>query len=71
MILPNVQRVARLFTQGDWDRGFPLANAVYSYDEFLQAVAKFPYFCSESNLDNYTLDEVCMRELSTLFAHWG
>lgn len=51
-----MQRVARLFTQGDWDRGFPLADSVYSYDEFLQAVAKFPYFCSESNLDNYTLD---------------
>lgn len=39
--------------------------------DFLKAVAKFPQFCNEK-ADSYveaTLDEVCMIELTTIFAH--
>lgn len=71
MSMANVQRVTRLFTAADWSRGFPLANPVYSWDEFLKAVAKFPGFCSESYLDGWSIDDVCKREMATLFAHWG
>jgi len=63
--------VARLFTKADWDRGFPQANSVYSWDEFLKAVAKFPAFCNESELANWSVDDICKRSMSTLFAHWG
>jgi hypothetical protein len=71
MKMRNVQRVARLFTQADWDRGFPLANAVYSREEFLKAVAKFPAFCNETNLPDWSVDDTCKKELATIFAHWG
>jgi hypothetical protein len=39
MMRENVQRVIRLFTQMDWDEGFPLADPVYSWEGFLKAVA--------------------------------
>jgi len=71
MQMANVQRVARLFSQEDWNRGFPLANEVYSREEFLKAIAKFPGFCSESNIPNMSIDDVCKKELATIFAHWG
>ena len=45
----NVQRVMSLFSQADWDRGFPLADPIYTYTDFLRAVAKFPAFCNETN----------------------
>ena len=32
MARENVQRVARLFSEEDWERGFPQANPVYSRD---------------------------------------
>lgn len=34
-------------------------------------MAKFPSFCNESNKAEYNLDQMCRRELSTIFAHWG
>jgi hypothetical protein len=51
MSSPNVQRVMRLFSSADWDRGFPQANEIYTYDNFLKAVAKFPAFCNEKNTE--------------------
>jgi hypothetical protein len=30
-----------------WEYIFPLRNAVYTYEEFLKAVAKFPAVCAE------------------------
>ena len=66
----NVQRVQSFFTQADWNTAFPHADAIYTYTNFLKAVAKFPAFCNETNLSMSLLD-TCKREVSTLFAHWG
>lgn len=71
MSMKNVQTVKSLFPASDWSRAFPYANSVYTHDNFLKAVAKFPAFCNESNIQGNTLEETCKRELSTLFAHWG
>lgn len=71
MTLPNVERVQSIFSEADWDEGFPLADPIYTYDNFLKAVAKFPYFCNETNIDDQTLEETCKRELASIFAHWG
>ena len=49
---------------------FPKKKDVYTYAGFLQAVAKFPKFCSEHSLADFTQDEACKRELVTLFAHF-
>lgn len=57
--------------ESSWDTAFPHRNPLYTYDDFLKAVGKFPAFCNETNLAGKTLDESCKRELSTLFAHWG
>ena len=66
----NVQRVQRVFTEADWNTNFPFANALYSYTDFLKAVAKFPAFCGEAPTGE-NIDQVCQRELSTIFAHWA
>lgn len=66
----NVQRVKRVFTESDWNTNFPFANALYTYNDFLKAVAKFPAFCGEAP-SGETIDQVCQRELATIFAHWA
>ena len=60
---PNVGVVQSVFTQDQWDYLFPIANSLYDYTSFLQAVAKFPDFCSSGGAD------MCKRELATFFAH--
>lgn len=54
-----------------WASAFPQADAIYTYDNFLKSVAKFPAFCGEHNMPNLNAEEACKRELSTIFAHWG
>ena len=44
----NVLRVQGIISQDRWDDMFPLALPVYTYDNFLRAVSKFPKFCNES-----------------------
>jgi len=69
--MKNVQTVQSIFPESDWPIAFPLANSVYSYDDFLKAVGKFPAFCNENNISGNTLEETCRRELAAIFAHWG
>ena len=71
MSFPNVQRVHTLFPEADFDFVVPERNALYTYQGLLRAIGKFPAFCSESNMNGYTLDETCKRELATLFAHFN
>ena len=66
----NVQRVKRVFPETQWPIAFPYANAIYTYENFLKAVAKFPAFCGETN-NGMDLDSACKRELAGIFAHWG
>lgn len=64
----NATRVQRVFPEADFDSYFP--DSVYSYSDFLRAVAKFPAFCNESNSPNgLDLDGTCKRELAAFFAH--
>lgn len=67
----NVQLVQSFFSAEQWDEAFPLADSIYTYDNFLKAVAKFPYFCSESNISDLDIGQTCAREVAALFAHWG
>jgi hypothetical protein len=46
------------------ESGFKLA----AYDNFLAAVARYPYFCGETGYFS-SVDEACKRELASLFAH--
>ena len=77
---PNVQRVASIFTQEDWEYIFPYRLPGYDYEFFLEAVALYPAFCNEFKLFYsepeagyfYNLssqDQACRRELATLLAH--
>ena len=56
------------FPLNDWNTWTNSADAIYTYDAFLRAVAKFPAFCGEapSGKDE---DEVCKREIAAFFAH--
>ena len=62
-------------TEEQWDLAFPLADDIYTYDNFLKAVAKFPALCNETNLKDssnqaWTVEDTCKRELASIFAHW-
>ena len=62
-------------TETQWDLAFPLADDIYTYDNFLKAVAKFPALCNETNLKDssnqaWTVEDTCKRELASIFAHW-
>jgi len=71
MTRENVQRVMSILNEAEWDDGFPIADPVYTYDNFLKAVGKFPFFCGETNIAGQTLEQACKRELAGIFAHWG
>jgi len=67
----NVQRVMRLFPEENYNYVVPERNALYKYDGLLRAIGKYPAFCGETNLEGYSLDDTCKRELATLFAHFN
>ncbi|EER14362.1 Basic endochitinase 1 precursor, putative, partial [Perkinsus marinus ATCC 50983] len=74
---PNCQRVKRLLNETTFSYLFPLANqgkgmgkGPYTYKNFLKAVAKWPKFCDDGGPNNADKDKVCLRELSTMFAHF-
>lgn len=71
LTLNNVQRVQSIFTEQDFIDGFPQSDSIYTYENFLKAVAKFPSFCGETNIEGQTLEQTCKRELASIFAHWG
>ena len=43
----NVKYVKLIMTKDKWEELFPIRNPVYTYDSFLHAVGKFPYFCGD------------------------
>lgn len=45
-----------IFDEADWNEGFPQRNSIYTYDNFLKAVAKFPSFCAETNIAGQTVE---------------
>ena len=69
--MKNVQLVQSIFSESDWDVAFSYRNPIYTYDNFLKAVAKFPKFCNDNNIPGNTMEETCRRELAAMFAHWG
>ena len=66
----NVQQVMTVFPECLWNDWTAGANEIYTYEAFLQAVAKFPYFCGETNSPlGYDLAQTCKREIATFFAN--
>ena len=54
--------------EAEWSSAFPEADPFYTYEAFLKGVAYFPAFCNETNLDGWTVEQTCRRELATFFA---
>ncbi|KAF4654205.1 hypothetical protein FOL47_010094 [Perkinsus chesapeaki] len=77
----NCQRVKRVLPKENFTALFTHANQGkgihdglrYTYEKFLQAVAKYPYFCNDAagKADSDSLDDICRTELATLFAHFA
>lgn len=66
----NVKRIERLISSAKWDFYFAVRDPSYSYQRFLQAVAKFPAFCDDYT-DGRNADNICRHSLATMFAHFG
>lgn len=72
----NIKRIIRVFDEQKFNEIFPVRRAVYDYRGFLKAAAKFPTFCAEKNdadsdISSKSLDQVCKRELASMFAHFA
>lgn len=66
----NVILVKSILTEDNWNQSFPYASSVYTYANFMRAVAKFPMFCNEvPSASAEILSDICKRELATLLAH--
>ena len=66
----NAARAVRIFPEELFELFFPVAADAYTYEELIKAIAKFPSFCGEAGpYTTESLDEVCARELATVFAH--
>ena len=53
-----------------WNYLFPFANSFYTFDSFLNAASRFPYFCNDSDVrGEVTQDDMCMYELTLFFTH--
>lgn len=51
----------------------PFRNAIFTFEEFLTAVSKFPAFCGEKSTAgqaaSFTDLQMCKKELAAFFAH--
>jgi len=67
----NVIRAKSILNENLWNSLFPNALPIYTYENFLQAMAKYPKFCDETNGDisESNLENSCKIELATLLAH--
>jgi chitodextrinase len=67
----NVQRVMRVVSEQDFNYLFPVRASSYIYIDFLRAFVKFPAICSQKGPYEtiLTLDEICKKEIATIFAH--
>jgi hypothetical protein len=69
MTKENVIRASSILTRDLWNSFFPWALPIYSYDSFLQAIAKYPKFCGEAAAFDSDMENACKLELSTILAH--
>ncbi|NHR08295.1 chitinase [Chromobacterium haemolyticum] len=66
----NVRRVERLLPAAKWEYYFSRRDVSYSYQRFLQAIAKFPAICDDYG-DGRDGDAICRHSLATMFAHFA
>ncbi|KAI9205213.1 endochitinase, partial [Polychytrium aggregatum] len=67
---PNVKRVEQIIPQSKWNYYFSVANPLYTYTGFLQAVAKFTAFCGDYS-DGRDANAICKRSLAAMFSHFA
>jgi len=66
----NVARVKRVFNEAKYNDWTEQRADIYTYNNFLRAVAKYPAFCGEANSPRgLSDDDACKRALATLFAN--
>ncbi|KAF0815088.1 Alpha-amylase [Andreprevotia sp. IGB-42] len=66
----NVKRVERVMPEAKWNLYFEIRDPSYTYQRFLQAVAKFPAVCDDYK-DGRDADAICKHSLATMFAHFA
>lgn len=66
----NVKRVEALIPEQKFQYYFSVRHPSYTYQRFLQAIAKFPGICDDYT-DGRNADQICRRSLSTMFAHFA
>ena len=77
---PNVIRIQRVLPEASFNAMFPRANegrgpaagnGPYTYFNFLKAAAMWPGFCNEAYSSAANLDNVCRKELASMFPHFS
>lgn len=67
LTMDNVQRAMSVMSENKWNQLFPQANALYSYENFMKAIARYPKFCGEAM--DADIVRACKTELSAIMAH--
>ena len=68
----NVGTIQSVLSETQYEYIFPNRDASLTYEVFLKAASLFPMFCGERNMVNinlFTDQSACLRELATFFAH--
>ena len=77
---PNMKRVMRVLTEEQWNYLTPARDPSYdgylsAYDAFVSTIKNYPAFCGEKGEHGHaatlSIDDVCRKELATLFAHFA
>ena len=69
--MPNVARAMEILSVDKFAQLFPLADQLYTYDNFMKAIARYPKFCDETlgSTDENELINSCKIELAGILAH--
>lgn len=69
--MPNVARAMEILSADKFAQLFPLADQLYTYENFMKAIARYPKFCDESfeSTEEGDLINSCKVELAGILAH--
>eukprot|EP01067_Filipodium_phascolosomae_P003972 Filipodium_phascolosomae@DN2707_c0_g1_i3.p1 len=66
----NVKRVESIVSAERWNYFYPLRHEVYTYENLLRAIGKFPAYCGLVGGDADRSITLCRKSLATSFAHF-
>jgi len=60
-----------IISENQWESSFPQRNSIYTYENFMKALARYPKFCGEAkdSVEESDLENACKIELAAILTH--